>query len=87
MSSATKDRTSTNEQAYASLRKMYTKTSSKKDDTFNGTPVFTKTFQDNSSYVRNKASIQVGNSNVSSMFTLDNKREIIQSKRRIRSSG
>lgn len=87
MSSPVKDLTSSNAQAYAFLRKMYTKTSSKKDSTFNDTPVHTKKFVDNASYIRNKASIQVGNANVSSMFALDNNRVITQSKRRIRSSG
>jgi hypothetical protein len=87
MSSVQKDRTSSNAQSYAFLRKMYVKTSSKKDSSFNGTPIHSNTFLDNASYIRNKTSIQVGNSNVSSMFTLDNKREIAQSKRRIRSSG
>ena len=87
MSSPIKDLTSSNSQSYAFLRKMYIKSSSKKDSTFNDTPIYSKHFSDNASYIRNKASIQVGNANVSSMFALDNRHEIAQSKRRIRSSG
>ena len=68
-----KDLTSTNEHNYAFMRKMFIKTAPN------------KTFKDNSSYIHNKKMISIGKQAETTFYTQNNKREIVQSLRRLRS--
>ena len=72
-----KDLTSNNENNYAFMRKMFIKVVSKDTQV---TP-----FKDSSSYIHNKKMISIGKQKDTTFYTKNNKREIIQSLRRLRS--
>lgn len=72
-----KDLTSSNENNYAFMRKMFIKVISKESQ---GSP-----YRDSSSYIQNKKMISIGKQKNATFYTQNNKREIIQSLRRLRS--
>ena len=76
--SFTKDFTSEENNSFSFLRNLYSKTYSKKQK---------ETFIDNSSYLLRKKSIATGKPYISSAFTKDNKLEIKQAKKLLRSIG
>ena len=76
--SSKKDSTSEERNSYSFLRNLYSKTYSKTGQ---------ETFIDNSSYLIKKKSIAVGKPLIISMFTKDNKLEIKQAKKLLRSRG
>lgn len=78
--STKKDSTSEEKNYYAFMKFIYNKTYSKPNTN-------KEVFTDNSSYIHKKKSIAIGKVKSTSMFTLDNKREIVQAKRRLRSRG
>lgn len=72
-----KDLTSTNENNYAFMRKMFIKVVSKESQV--------SPYRDSSSYIQNKKMTSIGKQNNSTFYTQNNKREILQSLRRLRS--
>ena len=74
-----KDLTSTNENNYAFMRKMFIKVIPKNSQVTQ--------YKDSSSYIHNKKIISIGKQrlNYTTFYTNNNKREIIQSLRRLRS--
>ena len=68
-----KDLTSANENNYAYMRKMFVKT------------ISNDTYKDSSSYIHNKKMNSIGRQQESTFYTKNNKREILQSLRRLRS--
>ena len=72
-----KDLTSTNENNYAFMRKMFIKVTSNESQV--------NSYIDSSSYIQNKKMISIGKQKNSTFYTQNNKREIIQSLRRLRS--
>ena len=68
-----KDSTSANENNYAYMRKMFVKINSN------------DTYKDSSSYIHNKKMNSIGRQRESTFYTKNNKREIVQSLRRLRS--
>jgi hypothetical protein len=70
-----KDLTSTNEHNYAFMRKLFIKT----------VPKETSSFKDASSYIHNKKMRSIGKQAETTFYTQNNKREIVQSLRRLRS--
>lgn len=76
--SSKKDSTSEERNSYSFLRSLYSKTYSKTRQ---------EIFVDNSSYLLKKKSIAVGKPLIISFFTKDNKLEIKQAKKLLRSRG
>lgn len=72
-----KDLTSTNEHSYAFMRKMYVRNIVR-----DPTPT---TYKDSSSYTHHKKMVSVGRQRNKSFYTNNNKREIVQSLRLLRS--
>lgn len=72
-----KDLTSTNEHSYSSMRKMFVRTIVREP-----TPT---TYKDSSSYIHHKKMVSVGQQRNKSFYTSNNKREILQSLRLLRS--
>ena len=72
-----KDLTSSNENNYAFMRKMFIKVVSKESQV--------SPYTDTSSYIQNKKMTSIGKQNNSTFYTQNNKREILQSLRRLRS--
>jgi hypothetical protein len=72
-----KDLTSTNENKYAYMRKMFIKNVPKEKKEVQ--------YIDSSSYIHNKKMISIGRQKEATFYTKNNKREILQSLRRLRS--
>jgi hypothetical protein len=68
-----KDTTSSNEHAYSTMRKLFQRTSSQ------------ETYINASSYIQRKKINSVGRQTDATFFTQNNQREVLQSKRRLRS--
>tara|TARA_B110000483_G_scaffold132347_1_gene158311 strand:- start:7758 stop:8012 length:255 start_codon:yes stop_codon:yes gene_type:complete len=80
-----KDKTSEDRSYYSFMKKIYNKTYSK--PIYDSKSLKNEIFVDNSGYLLKKKSIAIGKPKITNFYTLNNKREIKQAKKRMRSSG
>ena len=80
-----KDKTSEDRSYYSFMKKIYNKTYSKPIN--DSKSLKNEIFVDNSGYLLKKKSIAIGKPKITNFYTLNNKREIKQAKKRLRSSG